>query len=73
MRWLQRLSPLGLLCQRLRANLITKSSESTIKWDKAPCRFCGTGCSVLVGTQHGKVVATQGDPEAEVNKGSKLY
>jgi len=50
-------------------NLITKSSQSTIKWDKAPCRFCGTGCSVLVGTQHGKVVATQGDPEAEVNKG----
>ena len=51
------------------SNLITKSSESAIKWDKAPCRFCGTGCSVLVGTQHGKVVATQGDPEAEVNKG----
>lgn len=51
------------------SNLITNSSESTIKWDKAPCRFCGTGCSVLVGTQHGKVVATQGDPEAEVNKG----
>ncbi|MGR5456978.1 periplasmic nitrate reductase subunit alpha, partial [Vibrio alfacsensis] len=38
-------------------------------WDKAPCRFCGTGCSVLVGTQNGKVVATQGDPEAPVNKG----
>ena len=19
-----------------------------IRWDKAPCRFCGTGCSVLV-------------------------
>ena len=32
-------------------------------------RFCGTGCSVLVGTQNGKVVATQGDPEAPVNKG----
>jgi nitrate reductase NapA len=51
------------------SNLITKSSDTTIKWDKAPCRFCGTGCSVLVGTQQGKVVATQGDPEAEVNKG----
>ncbi|RHW75319.1 nitrate reductase catalytic subunit NapA [Colwellia sp. RSH04] len=51
------------------SNLITKSSESKIKWDKAPCRFCGTGCSVLVGTQHGKVVATQGDPDAPVNKG----
>lgn len=34
----------------------------TIKWDKAPCRFCGTGCGVLVGTQNGKVVASQGGP-----------
>ncbi|MDM8558509.1 nitrate reductase catalytic subunit NapA [Candidatus Parabeggiatoa sp. HSG14] len=40
-----------------------------IRWDKAVCRFCGTGCSVLVGTQDGRVVATQGDPEAPVNKG----
>ncbi|MCT7947123.1 nitrate reductase catalytic subunit NapA [Shewanella septentrionalis] len=40
-----------------------------IKWDKAPCRFCGVGCSVLVGTQAGKVVATKGDPESPVNRG----
>ena len=59
----------GVAVPSAASNLITKSSESTIKWGKAPCRFCGTGCSVLVGTQHGKVVATQGDPEAEVNKG----
>ena len=51
------------------SNLITKSSETEIVWDKAPCRFCGTGCSVLVGTQNGRVVATQGDPESPVNKG----
>ncbi|MGD8110186.1 periplasmic nitrate reductase subunit alpha [Vibrio sp. TRT 17S01] len=50
-------------------NLIASSDQTAIKWDKAPCRFCGTGCSVLVGTQNGKVVATQGDPEAPVNKG----
>ncbi len=25
-----------------------------IRWDKAPCRFCGTGCSVLVGTKNGR-------------------
>ena len=36
-----------------------------IRWDKAACRFCGTGCGVLVGVQDGRVVATQGDPEAE--------
>jgi nitrate reductase NapA len=40
-----------------------------IRWDKAGCRFCGTGCSVLIGTQNGRVVATQGDPEAPVNRG----
>ncbi|MBW2485287.1 MAG: nitrate reductase catalytic subunit NapA [Deltaproteobacteria bacterium] len=40
-----------------------------IRWDKAPCRFCGVGCSVLVGTKDGKVVATQGDPDAPVNRG----
>ncbi|MEM0948040.1 MAG: nitrate reductase catalytic subunit NapA [Pseudomonadota bacterium] len=40
-----------------------------IRWDKAPCRFCGTGCTVLVGTKEGRVVATQGDPQAEVNRG----
>ena len=40
-----------------------------IRWDKAPCRFCGTGCSVLVGVKKGRVVATQGDPDAPVNRG----
>lgn len=45
------------------------ANDNNIKWDKAPCRFCGTGCSVLVGTQNGRVVASQGDPDAEVNRG----
>ncbi len=40
-----------------------------IRWDKIACRFCGTGCSVLVGTKDGKMVASQGDPDAPVNKG----
>jgi nitrate reductase NapA len=40
-----------------------------IRWDKAACRFCGTGCGVLVGVQDGRVVATQGDRDAEVNRG----
>lgn len=43
--------------------------KDMIRWDKAPCRFCGTGCSVLVGTKDGRVVATQGDPDAPVNRG----
>ena len=45
------------------------AADVAVRWDKAPCRFCGTGCSVMVGVQDGKVVATQGDPEAPVNRG----
>ena len=45
------------------------AGKDTIRWDKAPCRFCGTGCSVLVGTKEGRVIATQGDPDAPVNRG----
>ncbi len=45
------------------------AGKDEIRWDKAPCRFCGTGCGVLVGTQDGRVVATQGDPDAPVNRG----
>ena len=44
-------------------------TENKIRWDKAPCRFCGTGCSVLVGVKDEKVIATQGDPDAPVNQG----
>lgn len=40
-----------------------------IKWSKAPCRFCGTGCGVMVGVKEGKVVATHGDMQHEVNRG----
>ncbi|MBI5111234.1 MAG: nitrate reductase catalytic subunit NapA [Rhodovulum sp.] len=40
-----------------------------IRWDKGVCRFCGTGCGVLVGVKAGRIVATQGDPDAPVNRG----
>ena len=45
------------------------AGDGEIRWDKAACRFCGTGCSILVGTQNGRVVATQGDHDAPVNRG----
>lgn len=45
------------------------NTPGAVRWDKAPCRFCGTGCSVMVGVQDGRIVATQGDPEAPVNRG----
>ncbi len=44
-------------------------SPPGVTWDKAPCRFCGTGCHVQVGVKNGKVVAIAGDRRAEVNKG----
>src|SRR6478736_6659305 len=40
-----------------------------IKWSKAPCRFCGTGCGVMVAVKDNHVVATRGDVKAEVNRG----
>ncbi len=59
----------GVTLPTVASNLVTDASKSEIKWDKAPCRFCGTGCSVLIGTKDKKVVATQGDPDAPVNRG----
>ncbi len=40
-----------------------------VAWNKAPCRFCGTGCHVQVGVKDGRVVAISGDRLAEVNQG----
>ncbi len=44
--------------------------EKDLVWDKAPCRFCGTGCSVMVGTKDGKIIAVKGDPQSSVNQGT---
>jgi nitrate reductase NapA len=53
----------------LPATVTAAPADKSIRWDKIPCRFCGTGCSVLAGVQDGKLVATQGDPDAPVNRG----
>ncbi|RRV16820.1 nitrate reductase catalytic subunit NapA [Pseudomonas saudiphocaensis] len=50
-------------------NLITDPEATNLKWHKAPCRFCGTGCGVMVATRDDRVVATHGDVRAEVNRG----
>lgn len=50
-------------------NLIASSEDSSLLWSKAPCRFCGTGCSVNVATKMGRVVATHGDSLSPVNRG----
>ena len=51
------------------ANIATEASATDLKWSKAACRFCGTGCGVSVAVKSNRVVATQGDPQAEVNRG----
>ena len=45
------------------------ASQKGWRWDKAACRFCGTGCGVMIATKDGKIVAVKGDPEAPVNRG----
>jgi nitrate reductase NapA len=51
------------------ANIITESQFTRMKWSKAPCRFCGTGCGVRVAVRDNRVVATHADANAEVNRG----
>ncbi|MDL2059426.1 nitrate reductase catalytic subunit NapA [Mesosutterella sp. AGMB02718] len=46
-----------------------REAEAGITWTKGVCRFCGTGCGLLVGTKNGRIVATKGDPDCEVNRG----
>jgi nitrate reductase NapA len=45
------------------------AAEEGWRWDKGVCRFCGTGCGILIGTKDGRVVGTKGDPDAPVNRG----
>ncbi|UPT86327.1 nitrate reductase catalytic subunit NapA [Bradyrhizobium barranii subsp. apii] len=59
----------GMPAPALAANLVAERDNSELKWDKAACRFCGTGCSVMVATKDNRVVATHGDIKAEVNRG----
>ena len=47
----------------------TKEAEAGWQWDKGVCRFCGTGCGIMIATEGGRIVATKGDPDAPVNRG----
>ena len=40
------------------SNVITDAAKSGVKWHKAPCRFCGTGCGVTVAVKNNRVIAT---------------
>ncbi|MCP4593751.1 MAG: molybdopterin-dependent oxidoreductase, partial [bacterium] len=49
------------------ANLSPKDDE--IQWVKSVCRFCGTGCGVMLGVRDRRLVALRGDPEHPTTKG----
>ena len=38
------------------------AADEPDKWVKSVCRFCGTGCGVMVGIKNGKCVTVKGDP-----------
>jgi len=59
----------GISVPALASNVITGEDMTRLTWNKAPCRFCGVGCSVNVATLDGRVVATHGDMKSPVNKG----
>lgn len=58
----------GILFAREQEALLAGLSGD-VEWKKAPCRFCGVGCGVLIGIQGEKAVAVKGDPNSSVNKG----
>ncbi|MCH5336150.1 MAG: periplasmic nitrate reductase subunit alpha [Campylobacter sp.] len=45
------------------------ADEEEWRWDKSVCRFCGTGCGIMIARKDGKIVAVKGDPAAPVNRG----
>jgi nitrate reductase NapA len=59
----------GVTVPGLEEAIAAAPADTSIRWDKAVCRYCGVGCGVLVGVRDGRVVATQGDPDAPVNRG----
>lgn len=57
------------------AELKTKGAKKT----SSICPYCSVGCGIVVHTENGKVINTEGDPEHPINegalcsKGSSLY
>ncbi|OIJ14750.1 molybdopterin oxidoreductase [Anaerobacillus alkalilacustris] len=39
------------------------------EWKTSVCRYCGTGCGVLVGIKNNRVIAVKGDPNNRSNRG----
>jgi nitrate reductase NapA len=62
-------SPRDQLEARRLAGAQDPQGHAGLTWDKAPCRYCGTGCGVEVGVKDGRVQAVRGDVANPVNRG----
>jgi len=51
------------------ASALASSAQDETKWVKSVCRFCGTGCGVLLGVKNNRFVALRGDPQHPTTKG----
>lgn len=51
------------------AEAAVAAMEKDWEWDKGVCRFCGTGCGLLIARQGDRIVAQKADPDAPVNRG----
>lgn len=45
------------------------AAESRVQYSRSQCRFCGTGCTIMVGVKNGKVVSAKGDANSPINQG----
>jgi len=59
----------AMLAAGMSAPAMAAPGDGGITFGRAQCRFCGTGCTVLVGVRDGKVVAVKGDADSPINFG----
>ncbi|WP_457556271.1 molybdopterin-dependent oxidoreductase, partial [Candidatus Pyrohabitans sp.] len=59
----------AMLAAGMSAPAMAAQGDGGITFGRAQCRFCGTGCTVLVGVRDGKVVAVKGDANSPINFG----
>jgi nitrate reductase (cytochrome) len=52
-----------------RSQQVAAMETLNVAWHKTVCRYCGTGCGVMLGVENGKPVAIRGDSENSINKG----
>ncbi|WP_456474455.1 molybdopterin oxidoreductase family protein [Candidatus Pyrohabitans sp.] len=59
----------AMLAAGIPAQAMAAQGDGGISFGRAQCRFCGTGCTVLVGVRNGRVVAVKGDADSPINFG----